>query len=68
MVSFCAVARTPIVLLVLVVLMLSMNEDENKIVTLDDLNLWVRDCVDEMVIENDIKVIENKLKDKAKGR
>ena len=48
--------------------MLSMNEDENKIVTLDDLNLWVRDCVDEMVIENDIKVIENKLKDKAKGR
>ena len=48
--------------------MLSMNEDENKIVTLDDLNLWVRDCVDEMVIENDRKVIENKLKDKAKGR
>ena len=48
--------------------MLSMNEDENKIVTLDDFELWVYDCVDEMVIENDRKVIENKLKDKAKGQ
>ena len=48
--------------------MLSINEDDNKIVTLEDLNLWVNDWEDEMVKENDIKVQEIKLKDKEKGR
>ena len=65
--SFCVAAKTPVVLVDLVLLMLSWNED-NKIVTLKDFNLWVNDCEGDMVMEYHIKVEEIKLKAQMMGR
>ena len=47
---------------------LSKEEVDNKKVTLEDFDLWVHDCEDEMVMEYDTKVGEIKLKNKAKCR